>query len=122
MLSFQGSLTEHWEMFVNVGLGLILDLHPCKTALQRLGWLELGQRKLLPDFWPIGSRGTGREPMSTGVERREGGKVHRCSCSHESRGGGAWKGTMSVANPPAKIDARSMVTTEGASFCQWFGA
>lgn len=42
MLSFQGSLTEHWEMFVNERLGLILDLHPCKTALQRLGWLKFG--------------------------------------------------------------------------------
>lgn len=77
MLSFQGSLTERWEMFISVGLGLVLDLRPCKTALQRLGWLELGQRKLLPDFWPVGSRGTGQEQTSAGVERTEGAKVRR---------------------------------------------
>lgn len=60
-------------MFINVGLGWILDLCPGRTALRRLGWLELRGRKLLPAFWP-----SVRDQTSDGQERRagrEGGKV-----------------------------------------------
>lgn len=56
-------------MFINVGLGWILDLCPGRTALRRLGWLELGGRKLLPAFWP-----SVREQTSDGQERRAGGR------------------------------------------------
>lgn len=53
-------------MFIDVGLGLILDLHPCKTAQKRLGYLELGERKLLPAFWPAGSEGLAGSERQTG--------------------------------------------------------
>lgn len=32
-------------MFINVGLGWILDLCPGRRALRRLGWLESGGRE-----------------------------------------------------------------------------
>lgn len=108
-------------MFINVGLGLILDLCPCKTALKRLGWWELGGRKLLAAFWPASGQGKGREQTSDGAERsggREG--PSGCSRSHEAWGGGAREGSESVADQPAKIGTRSTVATERTSFCRWF--
>lgn len=93
-------------MFINVGLGWILDLCPGRTALRGLGWLELGERKLLPAFWP-----SVREQTSDGQERRAGREGPGCSFSHKLRGGGAWKG--SFAHQAAKIGTGS---TEGTSF------
>ena len=67
-----------------------------------------------PCFLARRQRGTGREQTSDGAERRAGreGPSGR-SRSHESWGGGAWKGSVSVADQPAKIGTRSMVETEG---------
>lgn len=78
MLNFQGSLKERWEMFINVGLGWILDLCPGRTALRGLGGLELGERKLLPPFWR-----SVREQTSAGQERRAGREGPGCSFPHK---------------------------------------
>lgn len=75
MLSFQGSLTEHWEMFINVGPGLILDLHLCETALKRLGWLSpTGGCSLLPGL-PAAMVQQGATLRRDGEEAGQGGKV-----------------------------------------------
>lgn len=53
-------------MFINVGLGWILDLCPGRTALRRAGVVGVRREEAAP-FWP-----SIREQTSDGQERRAG--------------------------------------------------
>lgn len=87
-------------MFINVGLGWILDLCPGRAALRGLGWLESGERKLLPAFWP-----RVREQTSDGQERRAGREGGRegPGCSFSTSCGVEEPGKAALHTRPPKL-------------------